>query len=63
MKSQKINDQIAQLTERLRQEKPELYNMLSENPVTIPNQEHPDLSDEELTNYIATLEALLLNSN
>lgn len=59
MTIQQLNEQINLLTEQLRQEKPQAYKMLSENPVTIPNQEHPDLSEQMLKDYVATLKALL----
>jgi hypothetical protein len=38
---------------------PDLYQFLDENPITIPNLEHPKIGVAELENYLETLLDLL----
>jgi hypothetical protein len=54
----KILDKINAVTERLRKEKPVVYEHLMENPETIPNKKKPDL-ESELRTYYQTLKKLL----
>ncbi|WP_188461660.1 hypothetical protein [Bizionia arctica] len=39
---------------------PEVYKYLDENPDTIPNMDHPEISTEDLEIYLATLKDLVL---
>lgn len=51
--------EISELISNIETNYPELYQYLDENPVTIPNLQHPKISTEELENYLATLKDLL----
>lgn len=57
--SVKILEQINKLTLQLETEYPELYAFLEEEPITIPNLEHPDISNKSLSDYLESLKALL----
>ena len=50
---------ISELIRDIETNYPELYQYLDENPVTIPNLEHPKVTTEELENYLDTLKDLL----
>jgi hypothetical protein len=50
---------ISSLLRNIETNYPEVYQYLDENPVTIPNMEHPKVSTEDLENYLATLKDLL----
>ncbi len=55
-----LEDKIANLTERLRKEKPPIYDHLMENPVTLPD-EQSDGFYKALRKYKEHLEQLLNN--
>jgi hypothetical protein len=57
----KILDKINKLTDRLRREKPVVYEHLMENPETIPNKKKPNL-ELELITYYETLKKFLNDS-
>ncbi|HEX9825090.1 MAG TPA: hypothetical protein VGA80_00695 [Flavobacteriaceae bacterium] len=50
-----ISDLIAEIETNY----PELYQYLDENPITIPNVEHPKIGTTELKNYLESLRDLL----
>ncbi|TYA52193.1 hypothetical protein [Formosa maritima] len=50
---------ISELIRDIETNYPELYQYLDENPVTIPNMQHPKVTTEELENYLETLNDLL----
>ncbi|MFP5081997.1 hypothetical protein [Pedobacter sp. JCM 36344] len=51
---QEIND----LTLKMEQECPDLYQFLNENPVTIPDSEHPQMNAEIFKDYLNSLKQL-----
>jgi hypothetical protein len=60
MQSQKeITDAIAKLTIEIRERYPEISKYINEMPVTNPDQEHPQMSDELLNEYYDTLRDLV----
>ncbi|WP_053990685.1 hypothetical protein [Mangrovimonas sp. TPBH4] len=50
---------IADITREIETDYPEVYKYLNENPMTIPNMEHPSVDETELKEYLASLETLL----
>ena len=54
-----ILEEISRLTLKLETEYPELYAFLDEEPITIPNLEHPDISNKSLMDYLESLKGLL----
>lgn len=55
-----LEDKIADLTERLRKEKPPIYEHLMENPVTLPDKQSDGFM-KALRKYKDHLEQLLNN--
>ncbi len=51
--------EISQFIEEIETNYPEIYQYLDENPMTIPNMEHPKIGAEELENYLESLRDLL----
>jgi hypothetical protein len=51
--------EISNLIRKIETDYPDLYKYLDENPVTIPNMQHPKVSTEELQNYLNTLNDLI----
>jgi hypothetical protein len=51
--------EISDLIRDIETNYPSLYKYLDENPVTIPNMQHPKVSTEELECYLGTLQDLL----
>lgn len=51
--------EISDLTRDIETNYPELYQHLDENPMTIPNLEHPKIEAEELENYLESLKGLI----
>lgn len=56
---QDYNSKIFSITELIRQKYPELLLFLNEMPVTIPNEETPDITANTLKKYYNSLEILL----
>lgn len=50
-----IND----LTLKIEQEYPELYQYLDENPITIPSKEHPNMDTKNFSVYLDSLKGIL----
>jgi len=55
----KLITEITKLTSRIETEYPELYQFLDENPLTLPDVQHPDIDEAILRTYKESLEQLL----
>jgi len=51
--------EISNLLLRIKKEYPALYRHLDEDPITIPNVEHPEISTVELQKYLSILNNLI----
>ena len=58
---QNILKEITNLTLKIETEYPELYTFLSEDTLTIPSEEHPDIDKKIMQNYLETLNQMLKN--
>jgi hypothetical protein len=56
---QEITKEINDLTLKIEQEYPELYQYLDENPLTIPCCEHPELNTKTMSDWLDSLKELL----
>jgi hypothetical protein len=56
---QEITKEINDLTMKIEQEYPELYQYLDENPITIPYSEHPELNIKTMSEWLDSLQELL----
>lgn len=56
---QELLTKISNITRDIETNYPDVYKYLNENPMTIPNMEHPSVSETELKEYLASLETLL----
>jgi hypothetical protein len=54
-----INENIIKMTMTIRNEFPELMKFLNEMPITIPNEESPEINNKILQEYYDSLETLL----
>ncbi|MEX1001577.1 MAG: hypothetical protein WDZ35_05630 [Crocinitomicaceae bacterium] len=61
MNNSKIIQEIMRLTTNIGTNYPELYHFLDENPETIPNEKHPSVSYEVLSDYLKSLKQQLKN--
>lgn len=60
MKTEKeLNAKIMELTNRIREERPELIKYIDEMPITIPSDSDPEISQKFLKDYIVSLKDLL----
>ncbi|MEJ1222479.1 hypothetical protein [Sediminicola sp. 1XM1-17] len=57
--SESILNKITQLTSNIETNYPELYKFLDENPLTLPNEGHPNLDQSILSAYLDSLKQLL----
>ncbi|MGJ5643032.1 hypothetical protein [Formosa sp. S-31] len=55
----KLLSEISQFMLMIENDYPEVYRYLDENPITIPNQEHPNVNIEELEGYLQGLKDIL----
>lgn len=55
----KLNKEISELTIKLKNEKPEVYKLLAENPTTVPNKANEDSMVNELKSYRDNLKQLI----
>jgi hypothetical protein len=53
--------EINDLTYTIEKDFPELYQFLDENPITIPNLQHPQLDTKVFAEYLLSLKNLLQN--
>lgn len=58
-KSMSIMTKITQLTSNIETNYPELYHFLEEDPITIPNQSHPNMYKITFIAYFESLKQLL----
>ncbi|MEO9804956.1 MAG: hypothetical protein ABJF04_16990 [Reichenbachiella sp.] len=54
-----LKQEINSLTLKMKQEYPELYAYLDENPITLPNNQNPDLGVSTYSEYLDSLKQLL----
>ena len=60
MKTEKeLNAKIMELTNKIREERPELIKYIDEMPITIPSDSDPEISQKVLKDYIISLKDLL----
>lgn len=60
MKTEKeLNARIMELTNKIREERPELVKYIDEMPITIPSDSDPEISQKVLKDYIISLKDLL----
>lgn len=60
MKTEKeLNARIMELTNKIREERPELSKYIDEMPITIPSDSDPEISQKILKDYIISLKDLL----
>jgi len=55
----KLLTEISDLIVEIETYYPDLYQYLDENPITIPNMEHPKIEAQELNDYLESLRDLL----
>lgn len=58
-KAKDLLTEISQVTRDIETNYPAIYEHLDENPMTIPNQEHPDINVKELEDYLESLKDLI----
>ncbi|WCO02860.1 hypothetical protein [Psychroserpens ponticola] len=56
---QDIENQIITLTTSIEVNYPELYVMLDENPLTMPDKLHPNMTIEIMEDYLESLKQIL----
>lgn len=54
-----LNNDIINMTMKIHDEFPELSKYMAEMPVTIPNEENPEINIKNLQDYYNSLETLL----
>ncbi len=54
-----INDKILAITMQIQTKHPELSELLGEMPVTIPNENNPEINRKVLTDYYDSLKNIL----
>ena len=59
----KLLTEISELLVYIKNNYPTSYKHLDENPITIPNIEHPEVSTKELEKYLAILRDLIDKKN
>ncbi len=59
METKTINQKILAITMLIQEKHPELSEYLLEMPVTVPNEDHPDINDQMLMDYYQSLRKLL----
>lgn len=56
---QQITKKINELTLKIEQDYPELYQYLDENPVTIPRGQNTELTTKNFSDYLESLKQIL----
>lgn len=56
---QELNSNIIEITMKIQERYPELYELLSEMPITIPNIKNPTITFEILDSYYNSLRSIL----
>ncbi|GEM_PF-1484436 len=54
--------EINKLTLKIALKYPDWYEFLNENPITIPNSEHPQMNTENFADYLDSLKQLLYHA-
>ncbi|MDN5217203.1 hypothetical protein QQ020_34340 [Fulvivirgaceae bacterium BMA12] len=57
-----ILEEINEITVYLETDFPELYELLNEDPSTIPSGKNPTVDDEALKDYLESLKVILKNA-
>ena len=57
--SNKILSEITEINKEIEANHPELLSFLDENPITLPNELHPQVDDSALQLYLDTLKDIL----
>lgn len=60
-KMHKLLKEINEITLKMEEQYPELYEHLDENPLTIPINPHPHLDTNVFSDYLESLKTLLQN--
>lgn len=56
---EELNSDILEITMKIQERYPELYELLAEMPVTIPNIKNPEINFETLDSYYNSLRSIL----
>jgi hypothetical protein len=60
MKTEKeLNEKIIELTNEIREKRPELVKYIDEMPIAQPNDSNPEINEKNLKDYIVSLKNLL----
>jgi hypothetical protein len=54
-----LNNDIINMTMKIHDEFPELSKYMAEMPITIPNEDNPEINNKNLQDYYNSLETLL----
>lgn len=54
-----LNNKIVELTTRIREDYPELSNLINEIPITVPTEKNPDVTLKNLQSYYDSLNEIL----
>ena len=54
-----LNDQIIAVTQEIREKNPELLKFMDEMPITIPNENNPEINNKTLKDYLESLQKIL----
>jgi hypothetical protein len=58
-KEKKLNEQILEITLRIRDQYPELSKYIEEMPVTVPDEKHPEVTLKSLQSYYDSLRSVV----
>ncbi|MCC5920631.1 MAG: hypothetical protein LAT68_10095 [Cyclobacteriaceae bacterium] len=58
MTEKELLEKITKVTIEIKENKPDVYRNLQENPIAMPNDPNPDVNKKELEEYLKTLEGL-----
>jgi hypothetical protein len=60
MKTEKeLNEKIIELTNEIREKRPELVKYIDEMPIAQPNDNDPEINEKNLKDYVVSLKNLL----
>lgn len=55
----KILTEISTLTRKIEDDYPELYKYIDENPMTLPDENSPDVDTEAFEEYLESLKSMI----
>lgn len=55
----KILTEISAVTRDIEENYPELYKYIDENPMTLPDENHPEVDNEAFKEYLESLKTML----